>query len=116
GLEETVRVARGALDGPITLVENDATFFADAAAGQKTGWFFDQRDSRAFVAGLARGRTVLDLYTYAGGFAVLAALHGAKAVTAIDRSDASLALAIRAAEVNGVASVCHFEKREVFAH
>src|SRR5690606_11371831 len=85
-------------------------------AGQKTGWFFDQRDSRAFVAGLARGRTVLDLYTYAGGFAVLAALHGAKAVTAIDRSDASLALAIRAAEVNGVASVCHFEEREVFAH
>jgi 23S rRNA (cytosine1962-C5)-methyltransferase len=116
GLEETVRVAKGAVDGPIALVENDATFFADVAEGQKTGWFYDQRDSRAFVAALARGGRVLDLYTYAGGFAVLAALHGAREVVGIDRSDASLALAQRAAEANGVAAACRFEKREVFAH
>jgi 23S rRNA (cytosine1962-C5)-methyltransferase len=116
GLEETVRVAKGTVDGPVALVENDATFFADLAEGQKTGWFFDQRVSRAFVAGLSRGRRVLDLYTYAGGFAVLAALYGAREVVGIDRSDASLALATRAAEANGVAGTCRFEKREVFAH
>src|SRR5690606_21412350 len=116
GLEETVQVVKGGLDGPVPLIENEATFFADLAGGQKTGWFFDQRDSRAFVAGLARGRTVLDLYTYAGGFAVLAAVPGASSVTAIDRSDAALALAVKAAEANGVASACHFAKRDVFAH
>jgi len=101
GLDEAVRVTKGAVDGPIALVENDATFFADVAEGQKTGWFYDQRDSRAFVASLARGGRVLDLYSY---------------VVGIDRSDAALALATRAAEANGVASVCRFEKREVFTH
>jgi 23S rRNA (cytosine1962-C5)-methyltransferase len=116
GLEETVRVAKGAVDGPLALVENDATFYADVAEGQKTGWFYDQRDSRAFTAGLARGGRVLDLYTYAGGFAVLAALYGAREVVGIDRSDAALALATRAAQANGVAGECRFEKREVFAH
>jgi 23S rRNA (cytosine1962-C5)-methyltransferase len=116
GLDEAVRVAKGTVDGPIALIENEATFFADLAEGQKTGWFYDQRDSRAFVAGLARGGRVLDLYTYAGGFAVLAALHGASAVVGIDRSDAALALAARAAEANDVAALCRFEKREVFAH
>ena len=116
GLDETIRVAKGTIDGPIALIENEATFFADLAEGQKTGWFYDQRDSRAFVASLARGGRVLDLYTYAGGFAVLAALHGASAVVGIDRSDAALALAARAAEANDVAALCRFEKREVFAH
>ena len=58
---------------PIELVENDAKFVADLSGGQKTGWFYDQRDNRRFMAGLAKDANVLDVYSYSGGFGVLAA-------------------------------------------
>jgi 23S rRNA (cytosine1962-C5)-methyltransferase len=101
-LELYDRVERGQIDGPVELEENGARFLADLAEGQKTGWFFDQRDNRAAVARLAKGRTMIDFYTYAGGFAVQAALAGATRVVAVDRSEASLALASRSAELNDV--------------
>ncbi|MGE5545408.1 MAG: class I SAM-dependent rRNA methyltransferase [Solirubrobacterales bacterium] len=102
GLDTHHRVALGELSGPVELVENGVRFVADLTEGQKTGWFYDQRDNRAFMARLARGRRVLDVYTYAGGFAVTAAMAGAAEVTAVDRSEHSLGLAARAAELNGV--------------
>src|SRR5580704_14355277 len=77
GLEPEVQVVIGTIDGPVLLEENGAMFAADVIAGQKTGWFFDQRDNRAFVTGLAVGARVLDLYCYSGGFAVAAARAGA---------------------------------------
>lgn len=70
GLPETPpRVVRGTLDGPVAIEENGAVLFADPLAGQKTGWFFDQRDNRAFMAALAQGGAAIDLYCYGGGFA-----------------------------------------------
>jgi 23S rRNA (cytosine1962-C5)-methyltransferase len=115
GLASEVRVALGHIDGAVPVEENGAVFAADVLAGQKTGWFFDQRDNRGFVAGLARGMRVMDLYCYSGGFAVAAALGGAASVTGIDRSEGALALAARAAERNGVAGICEFHRAEVFA-
>ncbi len=114
GLEPETRVVRGALDGPIELLENGAVLFADLAGGQKTGWFYDQRDNRRFIKDLAQGARVLDLYCFAGGFAVEAALGGAREVLAIDRSEAALALASKAAERNGVADRCRFLRADVF--
>ncbi|OIQ96605.1 ribosomal RNA large subunit methyltransferase I [mine drainage metagenome] len=102
GLELYDSIAQGQLAGPVELEENGARFLADLVDGQKTGWFYDQRDNRAAVARLARGRSMVDFYTYAGGFAVQAALAGASRVVAVDRSEASLALAARAAALNGV--------------
>lgn len=102
GLELYHKVALGELDGPVEVEENGCRFVADLTGGQKTGWFYDQRDNRAFVARLAAGRRVLDVYTYAGGFAVQAAKAGATEVFAIDRSEHSLALADRAAGLNDV--------------
>jgi len=115
GLSVDVRVARGAIDAAVAVEENGATFLADVLAGQKTGWFFDQRDNRGFVAGLARGARVIDLYCYSGGFSVAAAAGGAVSVTGIDRSEGALALARAAAAQNGVAQVCEFRRAEVFA-
>jgi 23S rRNA (cytosine1962-C5)-methyltransferase len=115
GLTQEVRVAAGTVDGPVTVEEDGAVFLADVLAGQKTGWFFDQRDNRAFVAGLAAGARVLDLYCYSGGFAVAAARAGAAAVTGIDRSEAALTLAGAAAARNDVAALCDFRRAEVFA-
>ena len=115
GLTQEVRVAAGTVDGPVTVEEDGAVFLADVLAGQKTGWFFDQRDNRAFVAGLAAGARVLDLYCYSGGFAVAAARAGAASVTGLDRSEAALALAGEAAARNDVATLCDFRRAEVFA-
>lgn len=121
GLEQRVRVARGTVDGPVTLAENGARFFADVLAGQKTGWFYDQRDNRAFMAALARRGVgggparVCDLYSHTGGFAVQAALAGAAEVVAVDRSEPALTLAERAAKENGVGDRCRFLREEIFA-
>jgi 23S rRNA (cytosine1962-C5)-methyltransferase len=115
GLAQEVRVAVGQVNGPVTVEENGAVFAADVLAGQKTGWFFDQRDNRAFIGGLARGARVIDLYSYSGGFAIVAARGGAASVTGIDRSEAALALAALSAERNGVTEICEFRRAEVFA-
>jgi 23S rRNA (cytosine1962-C5)-methyltransferase len=104
----------GELAGPIAVEENGAPFLADPLGGQKTGWFYDQRENRRAIAALARGARVLDLYCFTGGFAIQAARAGARDVMAIDRSEPALALARQAAERNGVASICHFERAEVF--
>lgn len=101
GLESYVRTAKGA-GARIAVEENGARYIADLATGQKTGWYYDQRDNRAFIAGLARGRTVLDAYSYTGGFGVLAAKAGAKEVVCLDSSAPALALAEESARVNGV--------------
>ena len=114
GLEPETRIAKGEIDGAIELVENGARFFADPREGQKTGWFFDQRDNRRFVAALCAGARVLDLYCYAGGFAVQAALAGADAVLALDRSEPALALAAASAGLNGVGQRCRFERADAF--
>jgi 23S rRNA (cytosine1962-C5)-methyltransferase len=114
GLDAYVRFAKGGVEGPLELVENGVRFLADLGEGQKTGWFFDQRDNRAAVARLAAGARLLDVYCYTGGFAVQAAVAGAKEVLAIDRSDAALALAARSAELNGVADRCRFERGDAF--
>jgi len=115
GLEQEVRVALGTVEGPVPVEENGVVFGADVLAGQKTGWFFDQRDNRGFVAGLAAGARVIDLYCYSGGFAVQAARAGAASVVGLDRSEGALALATAAAERNGVAASCEFRRAEVFA-
>src|SRR5438270_9461145 len=115
GLPTETRVAVGQIEGPVSLEENGAIYEADVLSGQKTGWFYDQRDNRAFIAGLADGARVVDLYTYSGGFAVAAACAGAASVLGIDRSEPALALAEGASRRNDVAERCIFRRAEVFA-
>ena len=115
GLPLETRIAAGTLAAPAEIEENGARFEVDVMAGQKTGWFYDQRDNRAFVARLAAGARVVDLYCYGGGFAVAAAKVGAETVLGIDRSEPALALAARSAAKNGVGQRCEFRRAEVFA-
>jgi 23S rRNA (cytosine1962-C5)-methyltransferase len=114
GLASETRVAVGPIDERILVHENGAVFPVDPLAGQKTGWFFDQRDNRRFVAGLASGARVLDLYCFTGGFGVQAARAGAAAVLGIDRSESALALAAEAAALNEVEGICTWRRAEVF--
>ena len=114
GLACETRVAKGVPAGPVLVHENGAVFGVDLLSGQKTGWFFDQRDNRRFVASLARGARVLDLYCFTGGFAVQAARAGAAAVLGIDRSEPALDFATDAAARNGVGESCTFQRGEAF--
>jgi 23S rRNA (cytosine1962-C5)-methyltransferase len=111
GLDEYVRVAKGEASR-IALEENGVRYFADLAGGQKTGWYFDQRDNRLFMAPLAKGRSVLDAFSYTGGFGIAAAKAGAREVVCLDSSAPALALAEDAAAANGVS--CKFVKADVF--
>ena len=113
GLPREVVVAKGEA-GSIELIENDARFVADLSGGQKTGWFYDQRDNRRFMAGLAKDARVLDAYCYSGGFGVLAATRGAKSVLCLDRSQPALDAAQKAVELNKVEKIVSLQKGEVF--
>lgn len=113
GLKREVVVAKGEA-GSIELIENDVRFVADLSEGQKTGWFYDQRDNRRFMAGLAKDARVLDAYCYSGGFGVLAATRGAASVLCLDRSQPALNAAQQAAALNGVDKIVSFQKGEVF--
>jgi 23S rRNA (cytosine1962-C5)-methyltransferase len=112
GLGSYVKAASDEMPARIALEENGARYFADPRSGQKTGWYFDQRDNRAFIAGLAAGRSVLDVYCHTGGFAIAAAHAGAKEAIGLDSSAPALALAEDAAAVNGVRSLCRFVKAD----
>jgi 23S rRNA (cytosine1962-C5)-methyltransferase len=115
GLDQEVRIAKGALDGAAELVENGLTFLIDPLDGQKTGWYYDQRDNRAFVARLARDQEVLDLYSYSAGFGLLAAAAGARGVLAIDRSQSGLDLAQASAVRNDLAGRLEVVREDAFA-
>ena len=119
GIEAYSRTAKGKLEGPVEIQELGARFLADLGEGQKTGWFYDQRDNRSFAASLLAGfggkGRVLDLYAFAGGFAIQAARAGAAEVLAVDRSASALRLAEQAAALNGLEGRIEFRKSDAFA-
>lgn len=79
------RIILGELPDPsIVFVEHGIRFAADIVHGQKTGFFFDQRDNRERVKTLARDKTVLNLFGYTGAFSVYAGMGGARHVTTVD--------------------------------
>ncbi len=100
-------------DGPFEIRERDRRYRIDVVAGQKTGFYLDQRDSRDLVASLAAGRRVLDLFAYSGGFSVAAALGGASAVTLVESSAPALALAEENLTANAPGLTARFAKRDV---
>ncbi len=95
GLEEGDALIGTSPMDPVMFQECGLTFEADVVHGQKTGYFLDQRDNRAFVGSLAEGARVLDLFASTGGFGVHAAAGGATEVTAVDLSEPTLAAAAR---------------------
>jgi 23S rRNA (cytosine1962-C5)-methyltransferase len=113
-LPQEQTVALGSVDGPVALVENGITYLADVTTGQKTGWFYDQRPNRAFVAQFARNRRCIDVYSYAGGFGLACAAAGASEVTLVDRAERALALATEAAARNGFADRVKTTQAEAF--
>ena len=114
GLPQRVGWLRGAHDPVVEIHEGAARFLVDVAGGQKTGFFLDQRENRRATAALVKDGEVFDAFCYTGGFAVHAALSGAKAVTAVDSSADALSLARRNAQLNGAGERIHFVEANVF--
>lgn len=80
---------------PVVFLESGLRFEADVWRGQKTGFFLDQRENRRLVESLARGRTVLNAFSFSGGFSLCAARGGAGSVTDLDISKHALESARR---------------------
>jgi 23S rRNA (cytosine1962-C5)-methyltransferase len=90
------QILRGApVEGPVVFLENGLRFEADVLRGQKTGFFLDQRENRRNVEALAQGCSVLNVFSYSGGFSLYAARGGAKSVFSLDISEHALAAARR---------------------
>lgn len=105
---------RGTIEGSTELVENGVRFVVDIAAGQKTGWFFDQRPNRAFIASLAKGLSTIDVFSYVGGFGLQALAGGATSALLVDRSAEALELATRSADLNGFGDRCTTRQGDAF--
>jgi 23S rRNA (cytosine1962-C5)-methyltransferase len=101
-------------DGPIGITERGRRYEVDLLHGQKTGFYLDQRDARDLVQRLARGRRVLDLFSYTGGFAVAAACGGAASLTLVDSSSEALRVAARNLGLNHAASTTRFVEEDAF--
>ncbi|MGA8863829.1 MAG: class I SAM-dependent methyltransferase [Gallionella sp.] len=93
GLAPRNGALRGALPDNLEVTENGLRFKVDVAAGQKTGFYLDQRNNRALTETLAANRDVLNCFCYTGGFSLYALRGGAKSVLSIDASDEALQIA-----------------------
>src|SRR5690606_17605073 len=116
GLEEKIEIIKGNLpeNGLVELIENNVRFYADLKEGQKTGWFFDQRPHRAWIAARAKDKTIIDVFCHTGGFGIPAAVQGAKHATFVDTSAAAIALTKKNAVLNGVEGKCEFIEGKAF--
>ena len=83
-----------------TATENGLRFYVDWLKGQKTGFFVDQRDNRCLVERYAKGRRVLNMFCYTGGFSVYAMRGGAELVHSVDSSEKAIELTRRNVALN----------------
>lgn len=100
-VDQPVGVVYGKCDGEVTFRENGRTFIADLLKGQKTGFFLDQRENRLALQRWCKGRSVLNVFSYSGGFSVYAATAGARRVVSLDASGPAMELCRRNLAANG---------------
>ncbi|MDD2722500.1 MAG: class I SAM-dependent rRNA methyltransferase [Methylovulum sp.] len=114
GLDLVSEIAYGELPDTLLIEENGTKFYINILDGQKTGWFYDHRNSRAQLAGMAKNLRVLDLFSYTGAWGIPAARAGAAEVVCVDASDGALTLAAENARLNQVAERMQFVRSDVF--
>lgn len=94
-------------DDEQVVVENGHKFLVNWTEGQKTGFFLDQRDNRALVGSLSKGRNVLNLFCYTGGFSIYALAAGALHVDSVDSSKKAMMMVDRNVALNGFDESMH---------
>ena len=104
GMDQLCGCVYGEVPETFEIREHDARMLVDITHGQKTGHFLDQQENRGRIRPYCNGKTVLDLCCHTGGFAIHAALYGAKSVEAVDVSPDALDMLAKNAALNGVES------------
>ena len=94
-------------ENELAVLENGHKFHVNWTEGQKTGFFLDQRDNRDLVGKMARGRNVLNLFCYTGGFSIYALAGGAKHVDSVDSSKKAMLMVDRNVILNGFDESMH---------
>lgn len=102
GLTSETELVYGPASDTIHLIENGVEFDIPSLVGQKTGWFYDHRSSRLQMQALVKGKRVLDVFSYLGGWGVQAAVAGASEVMTVDSSAKAIDFIHRNAALNKV--------------
>lgn len=115
GLEEYVTIAAGDVPKMLPMIENGTQFEAPVWDGQKTGWFYDHRLNRQRINQHVKGKRVLDICSYIGGWGVQAATAGAEHVVCVDSSNQALDWVDHNATLNGVNDKVETIRGDAFA-
>jgi 23S rRNA (cytosine1962-C5)-methyltransferase len=114
GLPQETAVWHGSFEPPVEIEVEGLRYGVDPLAGQKTGFFLDQRRNRRLLAGRVKGARVLDLFSYSGAWGLEALRQGADEVVFVDSSEAALELARANAGRNGLEGRARFHHQDVF--
>ena len=114
GMERVKGFIGEAFDTKVEIVENGVRYIVDVEDGQKTGFFLDQKNNRAAVGRLCKGKKVLDCFTHTGSFALNAGMAGAESVLGVDASQLAVEQARENARLNGLEERVRFECADVF--
>jgi 23S rRNA (cytosine1962-C5)-methyltransferase len=116
GLVDEVRLAHGEPGGEVVAMEGGLVFGVDPIAGQKTGWFYDQRENRDLLARFVHGKRVLDMFSYLGGWGLRAAAAGAATVDCVDASATAVEATRANIARNGLGDVVNATRADAFDH
>ncbi|MBO7338624.1 MAG: class I SAM-dependent rRNA methyltransferase, partial [Lachnospiraceae bacterium] len=114
GMEPSKGFIGEAFDTKVEIVENGVHYMVDVEDGQKTGFFLDQKNNRASIHKLCKGKKVLDCFTHTGSFALNAGIAGAESVLGVDASQLAVDQATENAALNHLEDKVKFECADVF--
>lgn len=114
GLEQKKGFLTEEFDTNVQIIENGVKYIVDLANGQKTGFFLDQKENRAAIHRICKGKDVLDCFTHTGSFALNAGISGAKSVLGIDVSEHAIECAKANAKLNNLQDIVKFECHNAF--
>lgn len=114
GMERVKGFIGEAFDTKVEIRENGVKYMVDVEQGQKTGFFLDQKNNRAAIHRLCRGKKVLDCFTHTGSFALNAGIAGADSVLGVDASGLAVEQARENAGLNHLEDRVQFQCRDVF--
>ncbi len=114
GLDMKTGLLYGEVPDRVKIIENGIHFLVDVKAGQKTGYFLDQKENRASIAPFVRNKSVLDCFTHTGSFALHAAYYGASKVIGIDISEYACKCAEENARLNNLENRVQFIAENAF--
>lgn len=114
GMERVKGFIGEPFDTKVEIVENGVHYMVDVEDGQKTGFFLDQKNNRAAIQKLCKGKKVLDCFTHTGSFALNAGIAGAESVLGVDASELGVEQARENARLNNLQDKVQFTCADVF--